>query len=605
MTSQVPVVLLPTGTAASALGPPPAAAQALRDLVRQHDLDESGTFLAWQLADMASGLAPDERDAFTLLLGRLLVAQGLGSTCIAVSEGERALLAKVPDLVAGPAAHVPLILDGNHLYGQRSHACESRVARVVAERLRRPGPFPAADLIRTAHEVARTSTPAPNGEQVAAAVAALAHPLGIISGGPGTGKTTTALAILRVLVRLGIPPAAIALAAPTGKAASRLDDELRLRLDLTADSAASDRLLLAEAPPAQTLHRLLGATGGPFGLLRTRRLPLALRAVIVDESSMIDLVLMDRLLSALAEECLLVLLGDAAQLPAVSVGAVFRDLEPFGARLGQGFRANPARPEGKQIAEVAAAVAAGDGGACVRLCTPRGTPDDLLYAGVEQVPAEFRDDLLRRYYQRRGGPAAKLAEHLFALQDGGFSAEEVPRLEALAAHLGATRVLAVTRGRRTGVERCNDLLHDLHGGGPGFRPGEPLLMLRNDRERDLANGDQGVVVRVQRPGYKPTLAVAFPTRQGWIALDPKVLGPALGLGFALTVHKAQGSEFDEILLLLPDLPCPLLTRELLYTALSRARRSVVLCGSAAALTFGVSVREQRDSGIAERLAAAP
>jgi exodeoxyribonuclease V alpha subunit len=139
----------------------------------------------------------------------------------------------------------------------------------------------------------------------------------------------------------------------------------------------------------------------------------------------------------------------------------------------------------------------------------------------------------------------------------------------------------------------------LHGGGPWFLPGEPVLMLRNDYERDLWNGDQGVAVRMARPSQP--VAVAFRTRGGWQAVDPRAVASALELGFALTVHKSQGSELDDVLLMLPDFASPLLTRELLYTAVSRARRSVVVCGALDPWRAGVAAAEIRSSGLAERL----
>jgi exodeoxyribonuclease V alpha subunit len=116
------------------------------------------------------------------------------------------------------------------------------------------------------------------------------------------------------------------------------------------------------------------------------------------------------------------------------------------------------------------------------------------------------------------------------------------------------------------------------------------------------NGDQGVAILLRREGRAPTVAVAFRSRAGWQAVDPGQLGPALEHGYALTAHKSQGSEWDEVLLLLPDSPSPLLTRELLYSAVSRARRSVVLCGPREMLDLAITTQESRDSGVASRLA---
>lgn len=593
--------LHPTGTARQAIAARPAYPPGLLELVRASDLDESSAYLAWQVAQLAIGLLPDARDAFMLLLGRLLVAQALGSTRLVTTEGERALLAKLPDLVQPRPARTPLVLDRDYLYTQRAQACETRVALRLAQSHAQPSSFAPLAIARTLDEVAANGTPAPSGEQQAAVAAVLGRHLGVISGGPGTGKTTTALALVRSLVRLGIPPTDIALCAPTGKAASRLEDDLRTRLGVLKNPAEADRVLLADCPKAQTLHRLLGASRGPAGVLHAGRDPLPLRALIVDESSMIDLALMDRLLAALPDEALLVLLGDADQLPSIAAGAVFRDLGRFAVRLERGYRVDVAQPSGRQIADLALAVRAGNAKDATQLCAFCPGPSALTRQGVEQVAPEHRDDLLRDYHRRNFAASglAALVDHLYAEKDGIFAEEDARLLDDLAAHLSRTRILAITRGRATGAEHCNAFLHELHGGGPSFLPGEPVLMLRNDYQRDLWNGDQGVAVRVRRPGQP--VAVAFRSRQGWQAVDARAMAGALDLGYALTVHKSQGSEFDEVLLVLPDFACPLLTRELLYTAVSRARKSVILCGAQNQFEAGIAAAESRSSGLAERL----
>jgi exodeoxyribonuclease V alpha subunit len=594
-------ILLPTGTARQGIAVRPAYPAALLELARQNDLDESGAYLAWQVAQLARDLAPDERDAFMVLVGRLLVAQSLGSTRLATSAGDRQLLAKLPDLVQSPPAHAPFVLDGRHLYTQRAHGCETRVASHLAAMFAQAAPFSAAAIARALDQVAAHGAAAPSDEQKGAVAYALARSLGVISGGPGTGKTTTALALVRCLIRLGLAPADIALCAPTGKAASRLEDDFRIRLAALENPAPSDRSLIDDCPKAQTLHRLLGARRGPGGILTAARDPLPFRAVIVDESSMIDLVLMDKLLAALPGGALLVLLGDADQLPSIAAGAVFRDLHRFAVRLERGFRADVARPEGKRIADLATALRAGEIEEATRLCVVRADPTALLWQGVELLPPEQREDLLRDYHRRNFGGArmASLVDHAYAEKGGVFAEEDARRLDDLASLLARARILAVTRGRTTGVERCNAFLHDLHGGGPWFLPGEPVLMLRNDYERDLWNGDQGIAVRMAGPNQP--VAVAFRTRGGWQAVDPRAMASALELGFALTVHKSQGSELDDVVLMLPDFASPLLTRELLYTAVSRARRSVVLCGALDPWRAGVAAGEVRSSGLAERL----
>jgi exodeoxyribonuclease V alpha subunit len=594
-----PTTLSPAGTAS--LGPGSGVPAGLLDLMQSSDLDESSAFLAWQLARLPRGPSPAERDDLAMLLGRLLVAQARGSTRLVLDDAACALLASAPELAG--SAGTPLVLDGNHLYTQRAHACEARVAVRLATRLE-PGPFSPEQLRQAVDDAAAIAAPPPSAEQKAAVVAALGRRLGVISGGPGTGKTSTALLLVRSLARLGVPPAAIALTAPTGKAKSRLQEDFRARLGSLAVPPAVDRELLDRCPEAQTLHHLLGATAGPGGFAHRAREPLPYRAVIVDESSMVDLVLMDRLLDALPAAGQLVLLGDADQLPSVSAGAVFRDLGDVATRLRQGFRADPARPTGRQLVALAESIRAGAADTVAALCVTRARVGELRRQGAEHLAAEHRDELLRAHHARLFDPAARgdLIHRVYALRGELFEDDESPRLDYLARCLGQARVLAVTRQGPAGAERCNAFLHDLQGGGPSLLPGEPVLMLRNDYQRELWNGDAGMVVRAGGPGQAVATVCAFRSRRGWLAVDPWAVGPALGLGYALTVHKAQGSEYDEVLLLLPDYRGPLLTRELVYTAVSRARESVVVCGSLEILKTGVAAREERSSGIGERMA---
>jgi len=595
-------MLLPVGSAQARLRPGMAYPQEFLDLVLESDLDETSAFLAWQLAAMAGGLSPAEQNAFLLLCGRLLAAEAQGSTRLALTLPDRALIARVPELVSS-ADGAPLVNAGSHLYTRRSYACETRVVAALAKRLDRPAAWTAADLRSALESVAASAAPPSSAEQQAAVLKALARGAGIISGGPGTGKTTTALTLVRCLSRLGIPANRIALCAPTGKAASRMEDDFRRRLAALADPEPADRALLLECPPAQTLHRLLGMSGDLRASLHAADEPLPFHAVVVDESSMVDLVMMDRLLAALVEQALLVLLGDADQLPSVSAGSVFRDLGANAIRLERGFRTDTSSAAGRQIAVLAQAVRTGDLAALPNLCSFRRDATQIHHEGVEHVVSESRADLLQRHHLRHYANAevSKLSRHVYSLRSDGFAPEDTARLDALAARTASARVLAVTRERATGASRTNEYLHDLHGGGPGFLPGEPVLMLRNDYQRGLWNGDQGVAILLRRPGRPSALAVAFRSRTGWLAVDPESLLGALGHGYAITAHKSQGSEFDEVLILLPDHPSPLLTRELLYTAVSRARRSVVLCGSREMINTGIGTREMRDSGVAARL----
>jgi exodeoxyribonuclease V alpha subunit len=203
-----------------------------------------------------------------------------------------------------------------------------------------------------------------------------------------------------------------------------------------------------------------------------------------------------------------------------------------------------------------------------------------------------------------------------ARADGQLARDDQERLAVLHRELHRTRVLCATRARPTGTAAVNAWMHarhleDIDSGGGGasgaqaaFLPGEPVMVLRNDYQRGLFNGDQGLVIRFDEQegdGRAPRLAAAFPTRQGWQAFPIDGVGDGLELSFAMTVHKAQGSELDSALLLLPDVPIPILTRELLYTAVTRVRHGVVICGAPGVLAAAAAAPLVRSSGLADKL----
>jgi exodeoxyribonuclease V alpha subunit len=517
---------------------------------------------------------------------------------VRVDAAAQAVLRGAGGLVGAPGERRPLILDGEYLTTEKLRAAEQRLVDALAAR-RRPSELSAADIDRAVGEVEATGVPRPTEEQAAVVRAALRGRFTVITGGPGTGKTTIVLALVRALVRLGLAPETIALAAPTGKAANRLDEALREGLQRLP--AGTDELLRASLPAAETLHRRLGYSphAGAFQFGPHNRLPH--RAVIVDEGSMIDLFLMERLAGAVADGALLVLLGDADQLPSVEAGAVFRDLAPSGLTLTRSFRMDPARAGGRRIFEVAQAVKRGES-------PPLDAPASaalLAFDGAELVPGSEREALLERWYGERLSACpefSSLTEGEYLLEEDGFAAGDAARLELLHRHYQSFRLLCLTRGRPTGVEAVNAWLHRRHHAGPGsFAAGEPILMLRNDYVRGLFNGDQGLVVRVRERGHGPRLMAVFPVAGRWAAWDLASLRDTIELAYALTVHKAQGSEYEDVALLLPDAPMALLSRELLYTALSRSRRAVVLCGSAAVLAAGVARPLVRSSGVGDRL----
>ena len=454
---------------------------------------------------------------------------------------------------------------------------------------------------------------------------ATTRPLALISGGPGTGKTSIVLAILRVLVRLGFKPADIALAAPTGKAAHRLGESLREGLAQLRDPAVADRELGAARVEPVTMHRLLGYSPRRDIFLHHRNNPLSATVVIVDESSMLDLRLMHRLVAALRADTRLILLGDADQLPSVAAGAVFRDLvaavrdrdgdaDPICTRLTQSYRMNPDEPAGAAIFNFAQSINAGalETQQPSPLIDERSEPDALRFEGVELLAADgaaLHGFLDRWYVEQIRDPAADaLATKLHVHGEQGFDDQTTAELMRVYRHLARSRMLCATRVLAGGADRINDAMHrramtsaDRSGDRSRFVIGEPVMVVRNDYDRDLFNGDQGFIVRVARPEGGESLMAVFLNSDRFEPFHLAALGDALELCYATTIHKAQGSEFDNVAVIMPDRDLPLLTRELLYTAVSRARKSVVLVGGLVMICAVAARKTMRYSGLAELL----
>jgi len=346
---------------------------------------------------------------------------------------------------------------------------------------------------------------------------------------------------------------------------------------------------------------------------------------------MIDLFMMTALAEALADDAHLVLLGDVDQLPSVRLGAAFRDLclalPALTCRLAASHRMNPADPGGAEILGVAGAVRAG---ALAAPLPPRARAADLSFSGVEHLPRARVPELLARWYEDvLGGPAAfeAIARRPVVLDERGrLSPDDGAAVTAALERHRAARLLCITRAadHATSAEAVNALFHQRVqrafasagpvGGDPddvsALLPGEPVTILRNDYERELWNGDQGLLIRLAPTPTRSSLplqstvpAVAFARGAGVVIHVLDEIADNVALAFALTVHKSQGSEYERVALILPAVDGPLLTREILYTALTRARRSVVVAGDPALFALGVSRRLGRASGLASKLRA--
>lgn len=573
-------------------------------------------------------------------------------------------------LFGGPADFRPFVLSGGAVYTERMW----RLERSVAERLRArlaadPLPLhPATEGhlrdVLARHAVRDGGAIALSAEQRWAMVAAAFQPITIVSGGPGTGKTSIVVSMLRLLVRLGVDPSSIALGAPTGKAANRLEESIAGYLRAIVDPAQEDaRLLDAHLQPA-TLHRLLGYSERRGTFQHHARNPLAATVVIVDEASMIDVALMDRLLRAVSAGARLVLLGDAEQLPSVDAGAVLRDLVPVeprrpprpwdalvpeptvtpggasdlrdrgAVRLTHSYRMDASDPDGRAIYLASLAVRSGALPEIVTTVPVDGThrpalvararPEDVRLRGAELFDgdAEGRRALLVRWFDERFARSegfAELVTRVYAFgAEGALGVEDEARLRHLDRVLQSSRILCLYRhgADDAGVRAVNGVvgralsrLRDDDEPTPGgLQPGTPVLMTQNDYTLGLFNGDTGVAVLTRTPERQaPSVQLAFEVRGALRFFERAGLEGRVEPAWAMTVHKAQGSELEHVALVLPRVESlskagearSLLCREIVYTAMTRARRSMTIIGGEGALAAAVNRGMERESGLAD------
>jgi exodeoxyribonuclease V alpha subunit len=554
-------------------------------------LESSDVLVAQRLTVLAK--ESDERVA--LAVAFVVRAVRGGSVCIDLSQVATQVAAQVG--VAGlpwpPAAEwsaavsqsrlvteQPVLhLDAGLLYLDRYWIEECRVAADVLALAgtRRGG---------TAPDIARLF-PGSYAEQRGAAEVALSRALTVLTGGPGTGKTTTVARLLALLAEqaeldaqpVGHKKLRIALAAPTGKAAARLLEAVQLEVD-ALDPA--DRARLPELS-ATTLHRLLGSrpdTKSRFRHNRDNRLPHDV--IVIDETSMVSLTMMARLLEAVRPESRLLLVGDPDQLASVDAGAVLADLvegldavadSPV-ARLATSHRF------GESIGALAQAIRAGDADTAIEVLAAGGDH-------IEWIASGDASGILRKV----------VVPHALKLREAAVLGDAEEALRTLDQH----RLLCAHRRGPYGVTYWNRQIErwlaeqtDTPLWAPWY-PGRPILVTANDYGLSLYNGDTGVAV-LREGGLRAVMAGAG----GPLELAPGRLADIETM-HAMTIHKSQGSQATDVTVLLPTEDSRLLTRELLYTAVTRAREKVRVIGTADQLRAAVDRRAVRATGLARRL----
>ncbi|MDE2371417.1 MAG: exodeoxyribonuclease V subunit alpha [Burkholderiales bacterium] len=538
-------------------------------------------------------------------------------------------------LVGRPAdGPEPLVLAGSRLYLRRHWRHEHDIAAAVRSRVERQDSVEATALRPWLDRLF------PDCDvfdwQKAACAVALRSGLTVITGGPGTGKTYTAARLLALLYATDLEPTRlrVALAAPTGKAAARLGLALGAALD-ELRSGLGDALpwreIATRVGVARTLHALLGARPDTRRYARDERHPLEVDLLIVDEASMIHLEMMAALLRALPPRSRLVLLGDKDQLASVEAGSVLGDLCSGAERgryrgataawieqstgrappVGEVDEAGPAlaqqtvmlrhsRRFGGPIGTLALAVRAGDAHAAEALLEADTGPE------VRWLQGHDPGIVARLALRGRDGAPGGYAEYLRRLRARPESDADVV---ALLREFDRFRLLCAVRDGPWGVAGVNDAVeraladaHHLHRTGPWYE-GRPVMVTRNDPSNGISNGDVGVALRP--PGAEGMLRVCFAEGEGYRAVGVNRLAQ-VETAYAMTVHKSQGSEFEHTVLVLPGDASPVLTRELVYTGVTRSRSAFTLVTPRrAALAEALARPTRRSSGLAAELGCVP
>jgi exodeoxyribonuclease V alpha subunit len=519
-----------------------------------------------------SGFAGEEQKRFQGLLELLSSSLESGHSCLKLKEDEL-LFVQTSGLVS-EGKNTPLVVHGNRLYLHRYYSYEAKLAGNLTILAAEHHHYPQLDSLLDdffGHDSIEKDY------QKEAARLALQRSLCLISGGPGTGKTTTVVRILAVMLELLGSQTKIGLAAPTGKAAKRLQASIIASLPYLPQEGDVAKDIPADA---QTLHRLLGVIRKSSRFRHNADNPLPIDVLVIDEASMVDLALMSKVVDALKPGARLILLGDKDQLASVESGAVLADcirgLPGNTVELRKSYRFDSG------IATVAAAINRSDGRRCCDLL--RG--DQFSNVGfLRESLNDFAGSRYRVYMDCvRSYPETTL-DHIFQAFD---------EFQILCGTRHGVRGMT---GVNNGVEAY--LKRNGYPCQPGeWYPGRPVMITKNDYSFGLFNGDIGICLPDPEDG---TLKVWFDLGSETYRHCPTYRLPASETVFAMTIHKSQGSEFQDVLIALPENDNRVLNKQLVYTAVTRAKERVWLLAEEQVVIDTLSRDYLRSSGLVEML----
>ena len=521
-------------------------------------------------------------------------------------------------VVGRPGDYRPLILDDqSRLYLYRYWDYENILANKIGERV--VSKIEGVDFPLLKDGLSKFFSPLENGQidsQKLAAFVSVQKKFCVVSGGPGTGKSTLIARIIALILEQRKDSSMrIAIAAPTGKAAARLQEAIQNSKETLPVEA---HIKVAIPIEASTLHRLMGTIPGSPYFRHNGENPLPVDMVIVDEASMVDLALMSKLVQALPSDARLILLGDKDQLASVEAGAVLGDIcdtgrihgfsKKFSTRFreitGDSVDISPKNDNGPGIQDcivdlqksyrfgphsgiraVSRAVNRGDGTLALSILKS-GTYDDIKWTTLAEPNSLYsvlRENVLHGFkpYLETTDPA-----EIFSL-------------------FGRFRILCALRKGPYGVSAQNLLVEqvlrdeNLIDTDKRWYRGRPVMITKNDYNIGLFNGDIGIIM--PDPTTNKDLRAFFLSPDGALKSFLPVRLPEHETVYAMTVHKSQGSEFDKALLLLPDRHTPVLTRELIYTGITRAKEDIEIWGTEKVFLEGVSQRIERSSGLRDAL----